>query len=208
MVTSTGEVYVALISDPLLQSIDVYTLTGDEWVLIHQNVANGPALSVDMEFDSADNLYVTYLDQNQSNKLTTKKLVGNEWEFIGQPGFSSVANDFEFSFLEDDVPFVVYSDLVNSRKCTSKKYENTVGVEELISNKFHPVYPNPVEDLVHFEGENFESVTILNSEGKFILNHKVKANVLNEIDVSTLEKGEYYLRFSGSKNKSARIVKL
>ncbi len=71
------------------------------------------------------------------------------------------------------------------------------------------IYPNPVKDILHFNAEiDLKEIQIFDIQGKLLLNSKL-AEHQKEMDISTLSKGMYIVKFSGNKNAGGfKISKL
>jgi hypothetical protein len=71
--------------------------------------------------------------------------------------------------------------------------QTTVGIDELGEESFFSVYPNPANDILNIDIKNFNkenlSVNIVDVIGKEVL----KSDYKNQIDVSFLEKGIYFV---------------
>ena len=77
------------------------------------------------------------------------------------------------------------------------------GVEELTEMNV-VLYPNPTENKVYIEGEDIEYVELYNAMGQKMM--VVEGNYKVEVDVTTFEKGVYYLRIVGKGIKSQKLI--
>ena len=64
------------------------------------------------------------------------------------------------------------------------------------------LYPNPTNDILYIQtkGQNFENILIYNSVGQIVL----KQNYENNIDVTSLSEGIYYLRLTNNTSTEIR----
>ncbi|HQV36507.1 MAG TPA: T9SS type A sorting domain-containing protein [Flavobacterium sp.] len=85
---------------------------------------------------------------------------------------------------------------------------NLLSTTDLEKDSFK-IYPNPVNNLLHFSTTNFDEITIFNIDGKII--KSLKSNSLNDktLDVSNLSKGVYIISVKSESNiKYFKIVKV
>ena len=85
----------------------------------------------------------------------------------------------------------------------------TVGIHETqITNSFS-IYPNPANDIIHFNTSTSlvnESYAIINTLGQTVLNGKLE-NERSTIDVQTLQAGIYFLQIGSKQMQSYKIIK-
>ena len=74
------------------------------------------------------------------------------------------------------------------------KYDDEIGVGENSLSSVG-IYPNPMKDVLHVEGDGIANVTIFNSVGQQIIYVENR----NDIDVSSLSDGLYFVRISDAK---------
>lgn len=68
------------------------------------------------------------------------------------------------------------------------------------------LYPNPTTSTVNFEGKSFDQIVVMDLQGRVL---QVETNPDSFIDLSTLLRGIYFLRFTfGEETATARVVKL
>ena len=80
----------------------------------------------------------------------------------------------------------------------------SVGIDEI--GKLHTsIYPNPASEVVNIEAPANSTVTILSIEGKVAIN-TVTNNVLEMIDISSLESGNYIVSISNNNAFSTQIL--
>lgn len=72
----------------------------------------------------------------------------------------------------------------------------STGIEDVTSDKFYAVYPNPAKNTLYVNGDDIREVEVCTLSGKRLLSTKV-----NRIDVSVLPKGDY-LVFLITKNRN------
>ncbi len=78
--------------------------------------------------------------------------------------------------------------------------EQTVPTSDLLKKNIR-VFPNPVSDILTLEstlGQSLEKAVIHHTSGQLILQSKMEQSRLNDIDVSSLPAGIYYVTISGS----------
>ena len=69
------------------------------------------------------------------------------------------------------------------------------------------IYPNPVKDALHLEGENLRQYDVFSLDGKLVKSAQIADNEVI-IDVNELESGVYMLRITSEKGVlTRRIVK-
>ena len=86
----------------------------------------------------------------------------------------------------------------------SNVFCNTTSVASL-ENKEIKTYPNPVNDVLFFENETAGSqIKIFNTYGQEVKN---EMNSLNQIDVSNLQRGIYFLHVSSAAAKTKAVSK-
>ena len=89
---------------------------------------------------------------------------------------------------------------------TTQTYESyigtTAGVQSFSKSNF-AIAPNPVADVLHFEGEAvINSVSITDASGRIVL----KSNSSNNIQVSHLSSGIYYVNIEG--DNGSQVIKM
>lgn len=127
-----GNIYLAYCASGT-NYLTVLRYDGEEWVLMGENVADGPIKGIDVAIDSDQNFYVAYADGNMSDKLSVLKYDGTAWNYVGQRAFTESGTDSYFAMnLHDNSPCVVYTDIAMSSKASAKYYK--------LSNFLYPPY--------------------------------------------------------------------
>ena len=81
-------------------------------------------------------------------------------------------------------------------------FHSTVGVDE--NSEAFVIYPNPASDKIYIEGTGFEFVEIYNAMGQKLLTAKGEGKT--EIDVTSLEKGVYFIKVIGNETRTQKII--
>ena len=86
-----------------------------------------------------------------------------------------------------------------------------LSVPEFDTNIQVKIYPNPVEDVLNIEIDNYDSITDLNiysTTGKIVFSKKQFDNKKTSIDISNISQGLYFLRiFGANKLDTFKILK-
>lgn len=84
--------------------------------------------------------------------------------------------------------------------------QNQLSTSEISKNSDFKIYPNPVVDILHFQGrEKVEKVQIFDASGRIILSKGVKRN---QVDLSHLQTGNYLIKiFTKEKQFTQKIIK-
>ena len=75
-----------------------------------------------------------------------------------------------------------------------------VGIEEIQTTTFD-AFPNPANSRIFIKNSTFNSISIYNLLGELEQEQKVKQNATNEIDISKLSKGLYFLKAVNEKGE-------
>lgn len=141
------------------------------------------------------------------NKVSLIKFDGANWSYIGNQNFSSGKGNYPSLEFIDNVPIAVYS----GDKGTFAKYyggENILSLSDFseISIFDAYIYPNPVLDKFKIKTDDeIINIKLYNVLGKEILDVKI---IDNEIDISNLKKGIYFLNVQQSNsNKKLKLLK-
>jgi hypothetical protein len=88
--------------------------------------------------------------------------------------------------------------------CNSKNGEIKLSVTEaILKQKKNKIYPNPVTNILNISNLNEETlVKVYNTQGQILIQKSVK----NNIDVSALQNGVYFLRIEGQ--KTLKFIKI
>src|SRR6056297_762732 len=95
-----------------------------DWVQL--GTSSLPGYNSSIAFDSSDNLYVVFDDQDEFGNATVMKYDSGYWTAVGARDFSaSQANRIEIAFDSQDTPYVVYPDGDYSDKATMWTYDGS-----------------------------------------------------------------------------------
>lgn len=95
--------------------------------------------------------------------------------------------------------FSQFWDFGSFTKFTANNCASVLSTEDFINNNAVSVYPNPSENnlTINIDNENLELINIYNVTGKLLFSEKNK----NNIDVSNLAKGLYFIDIFTENNK-------
>ncbi len=91
--------------------------------------------------------------------------------------------------------------------------EETIDIQEQLSNNDIFIYPNPVADLLNINTTNSEElikgkITILDVNGQVVKSEKVNNQKIAVINVSNLSQGIYLCKYSNNKEtKTVKFIK-
>lgn len=113
--------YLAIITSES-KSLEVYKQYGSFWNKVG-NAINGPlsATSIGFSISQAGQLFVSYRDGNNGNRITVKTFKNDFWIPVGPLGFSSEVGEDLMSGLAIDsqgIPLVFYGEFSNSNRAT------------------------------------------------------------------------------------------
>lgn len=155
---------------------------------------------------------------NASHNFTTR-IAGNKVEFIFENinlPFDDASNDGYIVFKIKTVPTLVLGDSFSNSASIYFDYNFPIvtdpavttfavlGNEDFEFSKYLTVYPNPVNDLLKITSkQNIElrSMEIYNMIGQLVISVP-NANGISSIDVSSLPKGNYFLKVVSDKGTS------
>lgn len=129
------------------------------------------------------------------------------WEFEGgTPESSSEQNPAGISY---DTPGDYYVSLTATNEygesmITKEGYIHVgdVGIAEQFANKDFAVYPNPSNGKIYIKSNNYiniEQVSVRNISGQEVLVHQPSSGMIQNLDLSTLENGLYFLEIRSEK---------
>ena len=157
--------------------------------------------------------YVSYADAGIGNKAVVMTYGSTGWAEVGATACSdSVAKTNSLAIDPFGAPYVAYMDYAHGTKATVKRYGYPAGVKSIVSKSMISIYPNPAHDLLYIETNDAlqgdEGIAICNSIGQ-VMNAVVnKLGTKDEIDVSHLPAGFYYIMYrKGSEQKTAKFIK-
>jgi hypothetical protein len=124
-VGSADTLFVALFSRESM-AVEVYKLSGDSWIRVGEP-ASPFQLTRDVGFSisSTGQLFVSYSDDNNGNRITIKAFKDGAWKSVGPLGFTTQAfgDPIKSSLTTDSqgVPYLLYSDGANGGRATVMK---------------------------------------------------------------------------------------
>jgi hypothetical protein len=122
---------------------------------------------------------------------------GTQWNQIC-PEFNtnSLGSFFDFAVINDDLYLTGYFPTIDSQIVNSiAKYHLTTSVENILAEDNIEINPNPASSLLSLEtSEKIKSLKIFSSIGNTVKNYP-GLNNQNTIDISSLSKGIYILKF-------------
>jgi hypothetical protein len=124
-ITKQLKLYLFLILAFCLSSIH---LSAQQWQTLGTgSFSTGVADYVDMAIHATTGeVYVTYSDGNNVDKIHVKRFDGTNWVTVGSAGFSAGAIGHQsIAFDNTGTPYVAYQDLSFSRKVTVQKFNGT-----------------------------------------------------------------------------------
>ncbi len=77
-------------------------------------------------------------------------------------------------------------------------YENIDELNDMISDAFLNVYPNPAKDFINIDAEDLNVINVYNIQGQLVSSY---VNNVNTIDISDFESGIYIIEGVGTSNK-------
>ena len=102
---------------------------GSDWVAVgEEGFSPGSASDPDIAFDSNDNLYAVFEDNENDSKATVMKYLdsNDSWEVVGSVGFSEGDINYpDIAFDSSDTPYIAFEDEANGGKITVMKYEDS-----------------------------------------------------------------------------------
>lgn len=143
-----------------------------------------------------------------NNKITT---IGTDWKINpgpGQPNFAIIDSNVYFARLANNEQFrMVFKSFDGSSNGRIRFYVSKeadyVGLFEAKNYQTVAMYPNPASSFVNVQvGAGNHTIVVFDITGKALINQT--ATDTTTIDVSTLNKGLYFLQVDG--NKAARLV--
>jgi hypothetical protein len=143
-----------------------------------------------------------------NNKITT---IGTDWKINpgpGQPNFAIIDSNVYFARLANNKQYrMVFKSFDGSSNGRIRFYKGVetdfVGLLEAKNYQTVAIYPNPASSFVNVQvGAGNHTVVIFDITGKAHLNQT--ATGTTTIDISSLNKGLYFLQVDG--NKAARLL--
>ncbi|MCF8423077.1 MAG: T9SS type A sorting domain-containing protein [Bacteroidia bacterium] len=143
----------------------------------------------------ANNNQISYLSQNTD--------IGGAWQNILKTKYTYDVNNFytSLSFYQYNAGSVYVGD------STYYYFHTTVGINELQSKeKFITIYPNPSKDIFNLKTDKaITSIEVYNNIGILVSKPELKSN--NQIDLSSLSKGLYFLKlFAGQQHCTEKVM--
>lgn len=183
-------------------ALTVKKLNGSsEWELVGEvGFSQGLVNYVDLDFDVNGNPFVVFQDVNFSNKLSVMTYNSGTWDYVGERGITeSTASHCEIKLNSNGEIFVGFKDGSQDNKASVMRYGSTLSLNDITDENII-LYPNPTNDKIYFEGIENYYLEIYNNLGQKILDYEK----VNSIDISSLSKGVYFIKFSDGVNSSTK----
>lgn len=77
--------------------------------------------------------------------------------------------------------------------------EHINGIDNMVTNQYYRIYPNPSTDFINIELNNYENFTlsIINSSGQVLLKKQMTERQIERINISEFSKGVYFIKITG-----------
>ena len=130
------------------------------------------------------------------------------WDF-GDGNISTSANPGSHSYSKANVYNVTL--IINKSGCTSIKTKTLgvcgVGINELNTNKFLTVYPNPSSDIINLKTNIINNniiIEVFNIVGQRVLTKKTDMTISNDLklDISNINNGVYFIKINNQDNQN------
>ena len=146
----------------------------------------------------------TYDANNNLTTFTRQNWNGTAWGGINQLSkYTFDVNGFQMK----QVFYSYNSGVLASADSIYYYYRTFVGINELKSNsKFITVYPNPSKDILTIKSDKaITSIEVYNNIGVLVSKPELKSN--NQIDLSGLSKGMYFVKiFAGKQYFTEKVI--
>lgn len=157
-----------------------------------------------LDFSTSPSLTVLEAQNNSLSYLNLKNgTLGTTYAICGNPNLlhicvDNISAEIEHLNIQVGPNYCGYTNVNVDPICS------VLSLNELSKNDFE-IYPNPFSDFIFIKSNKVidENIEIINSVGQTILKKKITSP---KIDLSTLNKGVYYLKLS-SKNNTFKIIK-
>ena len=187
----------------------VYTFAGTSWETVGgEAVSSGQGIYSSIYSSNEGDLYIAYSDGGLEKKVFLKKYNNGAWESVGDAvsllsgEYVSIATD------ENGKPYVAYRDNWYMRKTTVMTYGESSGISNPEDGFDVSVYPNPTSGKFFINLGNEEQIIkteVMNSVGQLVQSSKTASN---QIDLSGLNNGVYFVRINTSHGSVVRRVVL
>jgi hypothetical protein len=167
-----------------------YLVTPRVSLLTFGNMLQWDAKSGDGSYPDGYEVYVSTTDSLVANFTTQIKLVHSE-----KPYWKSYSiNLADYGFVNQDV-FVAFKNSTKNGYVLQIDNVRITGDDPAnIENKENDIqidiYPNPTTDLLNIKGDVVQSIEVYSISGQLMMS----VNQVNQIDVSNLSRGAYYVK--------------
>jgi len=113
-------------------------------------------------------------------------------------------NGADSLFIEISNDAIYESANINNRAPLSLvfvRYGATSVVRDLDMPENILIHPNPVSDVLHIEAENLKQIEIIDMLGRVVIRRTPQRSDVNQIDVSGLRGGVYFIRLTTTNNR-------
>jgi hypothetical protein len=174
----SNETVVDTLSTPIAQELFITTLHNNSGNLIEHI-----SLPIDYSSGGAGNIFTQALTDN--GDLITAGYFKKEIDF--NPFDGSVNNDTTaaYSGTYENNPFIL-----------KLSFNGFVGVDEVSADEIQMVlYPNPTNHTINIQSETtIQEFSILDMNGRVVLNQIVNAKQVSDVDISELNRGVYLIK--------------
>lgn len=184
---------------------------------------NGAATSAQLYYpqgvtvDANGNLYIAEIGENRIRKVNAGTGIITTLAGVGVPGFSgdngvpTNAEIIAVSVTMDALGNLYIAGANRIRKITNAtKEDQTITSAALSHKQDFTLFPNPSSDRVYItisESQYGKRAVVLDGLGRQLLISKELFDAMNEIDVSMLNSGIYFIKMQGSEEKIKRFLK-
>jgi hypothetical protein len=189
-------------------------LTHSEQVSLGDCANTQDVLNLQNDFYTGDDIYFNiYLSdvpagtEVQLKVIDPNNVIFTEWSHVFQGSWFTVYSSWQ-DVVAPNIPLGTWTFEVTYEGQTVKHQFNNLGVlgVEDTSLAKTVVYPNPLQSKLFIDSDsNIVSANIRDVLGKSVFEIKDATNSLNEIDVSFLTKGIYFITLASDDNESKTI---
>ncbi len=185
----------------------VYTFAGSSWEIVgSEGISSGQGWYNSIYTSPDGSLYLAYSDGGMEKKIFLKKYNNGVWEPVGDAISKLSGENISIAVDESGKPYVAYRDDWYMRRTTVMVYGKPNGIINPSNTMNVSIYPNPSSgkffvDLEN-EGQAFK-VEVMNPVGQLVLSSIISSN---QIDLSGLNSGVYFLRISTEKKSVVQRV--
>jgi hypothetical protein len=178
------------------------------------SIPSGSWFHYALVIDSTNSLMKTYLNGVLFSQGNLSSYVNSTSSFLLGNAASSISNNEGWRGKMDDI-FIVNRALTINQIDSLRNLPNPGNTTSLNSNEFNNnqiiLYPNPANDYININLLNLINSEILRAEiinalGEVVLTQDISQNN-NQIKVSSLNSGVYFIKIKGSKNYIKKFIK-